>query len=330
MKPWLKFIWVILALGLQGCTTGRVALEQKYLPTPPADAKNPLLVWDVAPGQPPGLPRNFRTTDDPIKPAGEKAPDLAGLADLHAAGSGAFSADEFELALARMHSPVTVIDLRQESHVFVNGRPISWYATNDWANAGRGHDDILDDEIHQKGRIVPGEKLILRDANALKSPDKATPPVEIVPQNVSTEKETIEARQAKYVRLTISDHVRPADAEVDRFVEAVRALPADGWVYLHCRAGKGRTTTFLALYDMLRNARRVSLEDIARRQELLGDDFDVLQPAPSGSWKTAYTEDRIAFVRAFYDYARANPGGQPQLWSEWLRFSADKSSLVAH
>ena len=28
--------------------------------------------------------------------------------------------------------------------------------------------------------------------------------------------------------------------------------------------------------------------------------------------------DRAAFVRAFYDYARANPGGHRQLWTEWL------------
>jgi len=322
MKLGPKLAVLALALGLCCCTTEKVALEQKYLPTPPADARSPLLVWDVASNQPPGLPRNFRTTDDPIKPSEGKTPDLTGLTDLHAAGSGAFSTDEFKLALARMHSPVTVFDLRQESHVFVNGRPISWYATNDWANVGRTHDDILGDEIHQKSQIGLGEKLILHDANALKSPDKATPPTEIIPQSASTEKEIIEAMQAKYVRLTISDHVRSDDSEVDRFIEAVRSLPADGWVYFHCRAGKGRTTTFLALYDMLHNARRVSLEDIAHRQELLGDDFDVLQPAPTGSWKTPYTEDRIAFVRAFYDYARANPGGQPQLWSEWLRSPA--------
>ena len=67
---------------------------------------------------------------------------------------------------------------------------------------------------------------------------------------------------------------------------------------------------------MLRNAHRVSLEDIARRQELLAEDYDVLRPAESGSWKAPFTEDRIAFVRAFYAYARANPNGQPWLWTE--------------
>jgi hypothetical protein len=77
----------------------------------------------------------------------------------------------------------------------------------------------------------------------------------------------------------------------------------------------------MVLYDMLRNATRVSLEDIVRRQKLLGYDYHVLRVAPN--WKAPYTEDRIAFVRAFYNYARANPNGRPQLWSEWLKSSAN-------
>jgi len=71
------------------------------------------------------------------------------------------------------------------------------------------------------------------------------------------------------------------------------------------------------------NANRVSLEDIARRQQLLGYDYDVLRAASPGDWRAPYTEDRTAFVRAFYQYARANPGGRPQLWSEWLKSGTD-------
>src|SRR5437867_2861848 len=66
----------------------------------------------------------------------------------------------------------------------------------------------------------------------------------------------------------------------------------------------------------------VSLKDIVQRQKLLGYDYDMLQPAEAGSWKAPYTEDRIAFVRAFHEYAQSNPGGRPQLWSEWLKQQA--------
>ena len=78
----------------------------------------------------------------------------------------------------------------------------------------------------------------------------------------------------------------------------------------------------MVLYDMLRNAARVSLEDIVRRQKILSHGYDVLQPAEVGNWKAPYRADRVAFVRAFYKYARANPNGRPQLWSEWLKSGA--------
>ncbi len=79
---------------------------------------------------------------------------------------------------------------------------------------------------------------------------------------------------------------------------------------------------FMVLYDMLRNADRVSLEDIVHRQKLLSHGYDVLQPSEPENWKAPYAADRAAFVRAFYDYARANPNGRPQLWTEWLKSSA--------
>jgi len=312
-----------LALLLAGCATGAAPLTQKSPPSAPPDAINPLLVWDVAPNASASPLRNFRTSDDSLKPGGDAAPSLAGLVELHAAGSGAFNTDELKQVLARLPGPVTVFDLRQESHVFVNGAPVSWFATNNWANVGRADAEIIADEDQRLRAAQPGIKLDLHDDNGVKTPGAGLPPIPIVVQSAATEKSIVEACGATYVRLPVADHVRPADAEVDRFIQAVRLMPANGWAYFHCRAGKGRTTTFMALYDMLRNARRVSLEDIAHRQEFLGDDLDVLRPSPAGSWKIPYTDDRIAFVRAFYEYARANPGGRPQLWSDWLKSAAE-------
>jgi len=55
---------------------------QKTPPIPPADAGSPVLIWDVDPKLEKSLPRNFRTTDDPLKANKGQMPANTGLADL--------------------------------------------------------------------------------------------------------------------------------------------------------------------------------------------------------------------------------------------------------
>jgi hypothetical protein len=103
-----------------------VTLVQKNPPVRPADS--PVLIWDIDLRLDKALPRNFRTTDDPLKASDGRIPSTIGLIDLHASGSGEFTADNLKLLLTRTHGPVTVFDLRQETHIFVNGLPVSWFA----------------------------------------------------------------------------------------------------------------------------------------------------------------------------------------------------------
>jgi hypothetical protein len=296
-------------------------LAPEHPPVRPADADSPVLIWDIDPKLRNALPRNFRTTDQPLQRVKGPAPDNTGLTDLRASGSGAFSAQGLKLLLARTRGPVTVFDLRQETHIFVNELPASWFATNDWANVGRSQSAIEADEARQVQSLKPGSEILVRSGQAVKK-GRVSTPQRVRVERANTERDVVEAAGARYVRITVTDHARPLDDEVDRFILAVRALPENAWAHFHCEAGRGRTTTFMVLYDMLRNAAQVSLQDIVRRQKLLGFGYDVLAPAAAGSWKAPYIVDRIAFVRAFYDYARANPNGRPQLWSEWLKSRA--------
>ena len=116
---------LLLVFVLAQAVSFSATLVQRTPPTPPADADSPVLIWDVDPELEKSLPRNFRTTDDRLKASKGQMPANTGLADLRASGSGEFTADSLKLLLARTRGAVTVFDLRQETHIFVNGLPVS-------------------------------------------------------------------------------------------------------------------------------------------------------------------------------------------------------------
>ncbi len=314
----MKTKWIVsLALGLP--LAAIASLEQKSPPTPPANAGSPILVWDVAPELRTGLPRNFRTTNDHLKLKGATAPNVAGLIELRASGSAEFTADSLKAMLAKLPAPVMIFDLRQEDHGFINGNAVSWYATNNWANVGKSPKAISTDEKERLNSCAVGSEVVLSEDAAIKGKSATAAVERVTVQATQTEKKLVAAAGASYVRIPVTDHCRPTDAAVDQFVLAVRALPAGTWAHFHCRAGKGRTTTFMVLYDMLRNAHAVSLQDIAARQSALIGDYNVLAVDSDEGGKAGISADRAAFVTTFYDYARANPNGSPKLWSEWLK-----------
>ena len=70
-----------------------------------------------------------------------------------------------------MHGPVTVFDLRQETHVFVNGLSISWFATRDWANVGRDQTEIEEAETEWVQSLGPGSGIAVRPGRAVKKGD---------------------------------------------------------------------------------------------------------------------------------------------------------------
>jgi len=290
---------------------------------PPRSPDPPVLIWDIDLKLANALPRNFRTTNDPLNESKGETLATTGLSDLRASGSGEFTPEGLKLVLARTRGPVTVFDLRQETHIFVNDMPVSWYASHDWANVGRSQEEIESEEAARVQSFKPGSEIDVRPGHPVKHGNgNSVTPQRVTVERASTERDVVEGAGTHYVRVTVTDHARPLDQEVDRFVLAVRELPENACTHFHCEAGLGRTTTFMVLYDMLRNATRVSLEDIVRRQKVLSNGYDVLQPAQRGNWKAPYMADRAAFVREFYDYARANPNGRPKLWSEWLKSSA--------
>jgi len=290
---------------------------------PPRSPDPPVLIWDIDLKLANDGPRNFRTTNDRLNESNGETTATTGLSQLRASGSGEFTPEGLKVVMARTQRPVTVFDLRQETHLFVNDLPASWYASHDWANVGRTQADIEKQEAEQVQSFKPGSEIDVRPGQPVKHGDgNSATPQRVTVERAGTERDVVENAGAHYVRVAVTDHAPPLDSAVDRFVVAVRGLPQNAWAHFHCEAGLGRTTTFMVLYDMLRNANRVSLDDIVQRQKILSKGYDVLQPPDADDWKAPYAANRTKFVRAFYDYARANPDGRPKLWSEWLKSGA--------
>ncbi|GGU96145.1 protein-tyrosine-phosphatase [Streptomyces albospinus] len=289
-----------------GCADGGTAGSGS---TTPRQARQIIDVADT-----PALPKNFRVVGAVADHGTDRtAPSLTGLATLHASGSGVFSAAGLRAVsdhLPAGHGPVVDVDLRQESHLYVNGMPVSWFGDKDDANIGLSHDQVLADEQRRRTELER-----TRPVSFDWIPGKSVRPSGPVrgSKSVRTEADMVEQAGWRYVRLTVPDHHRPQNAEVDRFVTLVRGLPQGAWLHFHCRAGVGRTTTFMAMYDMMRNARRVSFGDILRRQAWIGGK-DLASDAHSDKPEA---RERAAFLRDFYAYAQRNADGFKLPYSRW-------------
>jgi hypothetical protein len=55
----------------------------------------------------------------------------------------------------------------------------------------------------------------------------------------------------QYVRIPVTDHCAPDQDALKTLENLAAQAPNDAWFHFHCHGGDGRTTMFLALYDML-------------------------------------------------------------------------------
>lgn len=251
-------------------------------------------------------PKNFRISTT--------MPDMNNLKMM---GSAQFSEKNLNYVLDHYPKPAYIIDLRQESHGFANGIAISWQDDYNWSN--------IKNTAAQNRRIENNLLLNLKAKHnitiyrvAEKNAGKLTKviPVNLTVRYVSNEQQLVEKNHIKYLRFDIPDHHRPNDQEVDRFVNFIRSIPPSEYLYFHCKAGKGRTTTFMTMTDMLRNAKNVSFEDIIHRQHSLGGINLAKKKSNKPEILKEKAQSRLTFLREFYEYAKANT---QESWSVWLK-----------
>lgn len=250
------------------------------------------------------LPRNYRNSNEHLTDTGKFFPDTIGLSALNISGSAEFSDLNLPLLMEKAGSKkFIVIDLRQEYHGFVNGMPVSWYGKYDWENVGKTKSEIMKVEKHKLDSLGK-EKVIV--VQKLSDKDKATntfgkiEDVNVDVRNTETEEDLTKKFNSGYFRITATDHRKPAPEDVDAFVSYVKNLSDDSWLHFHCHAGDGRTTTFMVMYDMMKNAKKVSAEDIVQRQYLLGG-IDLFNTENFPDWDKQYAIERKEFLKKFYE-----------------------------
>lgn len=257
-----------------------------------------------------------------------KMPTREGLDVLNAAGTSQFGGSGFQEILKSIRSKgfqgnVTVIDLREEPHGFLNeeGIPFSLYARNDGYNHGRdwaelegvesrlildvaSHletwtPEVLLHQIEKKESTVHGE--IVTNAKVLSY---------MVKQAYNEKHLVKDLNNCGYVRIGITDHCRAMDDDLDDFIKCYDALPQSTLKLYHCRGGKGRTTTGMVLNDILENKQKSALnfEDIILRHYLIGgSNLLAVNEDADKAWKAKAAYERIRTIYRFYQRNLQSP-----------------------
>ncbi len=215
---------------------------------------------------------------------------------------------------------IWIVDLRLESHGFINGKPVTWYNDRNESNKNLSKQQVLSLENKLLKNINLNQPLTINELKKLSGGyvDKGTEKI-IVPNKVQSESELVTAHGLNYYRFIVLDHHYPAADEVDEFIEFVKERKTADWLHFHCRGGKGRSSTFLSMYFIIRYHHLHTLDEILDIQLKSGNiDFDKRYIDESKSWKNSAATERQTFIKDFYTYMLDIGGYKKSSWSKWI------------
>ena len=222
---------------------------------------------------------------------------------LNAIASEQFSEQQLESIKKKyQNQKIIIVDLRREDHGFINGKPVSLYGEFNQSNNDENVSQIIEEEEEFFGDIKKQPRIIIN--KVIKLNDDETWPESVKPEinevaSSASEEELARKYGFGYQRFAIKDHHPPTRKELEEYADFIRNLPADTKLYVHCKAGHGRTSTFLAVYDIIKNAKNKSLSQIIDQQHKLGganlsklEDFSQI--------KSKLKKERFELVKDFY------------------------------
>ncbi len=206
---------------------------------------------------------------------------------LPVSGSQQYTAVELERILAKIpHQPESIIfvDLREEPHFMLYANKTASIESAK-ANAYRG---------------LPFQEIQADEENFSRNHPA-----------FQTEKACVTKMNTQYHRIAVTDVSRPEDSDVDEFITFLRAIEGkNNWLHFHCLAGLGRTTTFMAMYEMIKTSGKSFDDIIAGQHRIGGANLEFMWYAPDH-------KKRMKFIKDFYGYAKEG-FNQGLLWSQWV------------
>lgn len=241
----------------------------------------------------------FRMMQDKIV-SNEKV-DLAGLRDLRASGGTAVCFADIKRNLSHIEGKKIIVDGVMAFHGYIKGIPTTILGyhvlTPGWRHYPR--------RLFLTGTF--GER---RDL-------------------VVSEEEEAKKYGFEYRKIPIGGKAIPSPQSVTDFIALCENLPENAWLHFHCNHGKGRTSIMLVMLDIMKNAPKVALKDIVKRQHLLGssDLFDT-EKWLYGTYTTSQLESRRKFIEDFYEFIVQRKAGNTQQWSDWYRNQKEKMTAL--
>lgn len=230
----------------------------------------------------------FRTSQDETSVTSDV--DRTGLKELHLSGSNEIVFRDLYKKLENVNLPIYVVDLSSESLGYIGEFTADFF----------GYSLESPKIKHYIRRLLILGQLDVRESD------------------LRTEAEVAATYQFHYTHIPLKARVIPQSNFVDSFVNELESIPQQAWIHIHCQSGRGRTSLAMVMVDIFKNYDQVSLDDILRRQYLLGSqDLADTSLWRNGTYTQQMLNDRKAFIISFYYYIKQRTAGGINSWAEW-------------
>lgn len=224
------------------------------------------------------------------------------LPNLNISGSAEFSPMQLENIKSTINNKnLYIVDLRQESHGYINETPISFYNKETLLNKGFTTAQTLEAEKNELASIKVGS-----DINIYHKNGDFIETLHV--DKVFSEETLVKKNNINYMRFAVRDGGIPTPKVTDDFVTFINNLTDNTHLHFHCLEGQGRTTTFMSLYQMMKNTDKIPLETILNQQ------------LEAGGIVINDNAERSAFLHSFYNYTLDNIDSNfTTPYSTWLK-----------